>query len=400
LQRGSILYFEFKNFSFIIDQQRTNVYFYLMANNNWYRINNEEQFDSPTLIFYPDRITANIELAKAIIEDVNRLRPHVKTHKTKEIVLELMDAGITKFKCSTIAEAEMLAMCKASDILLAYQPTLAKLLRLIKLVKVYPKSNFSCLVDNKSTARLLAAQAQKEQIVIDVYIDLNVGMNRTGIVPGDAAIELFEYIDQIPALKMVGLHAYDGHINHKDLIKRKQECDEAFATVEDMRKNLRIKGFNDPLLIVCGSPTFGIHAQRANTECSPGTFILWDKNYSDFIPELAFNPAALILTRVVSIPAENKLSIDLGHKAIASEGELHKRVFFLNAPELRVISHSEEHIVVEALPGHHYKVGDVLYALPFHICPTVALYSHAACVKNGEFLSYWEIIARNRKIMF
>ena len=117
-------------------------------------------------------------------------------------------------------------------------------------------------------------------------------------------------------------------------------------------------------------------------------------------PIKPFKLAALILTRIISIPAENKLTIDLGHKAIASEGLLQNRAYFLNAPELKAISHSEEHMVVEAKPGHHYKIGDVMYVVPFHICPTVALYSEAQCFVNRKHADTWEIVARDRKINF
>src|SRR4051812_39617457 len=116
---------------------------------NWYAIANEDDFDSPSLIFYLARITHNIKLAISLVGDVNRLRPHVKTHKTREVALELMANGVTKFKCSTIAEAEMLAQCEAPDVLLAYPPTLAKLKRFSKLGKHYLNTHFSCLFDHK-----------------------------------------------------------------------------------------------------------------------------------------------------------------------------------------------------------------------------------------------------------
>ncbi len=115
---------------------------------------------------------------------------------------------------------------------------------------------------------------------------------------------------------------------------------------------------------------------------------------------MPFESAALVLTRIVSAPAENKLTVDLGHKAISSEGQLQSRAFFLNAPELKPISHSEEHMVVEAKPGHSYKIGDVLYVMPAHICPTVALYSEALCVVDRQFVDTWKIVSRDRKINY
>src|ERR1700741_5200154 len=101
--------------------------------NKWWLISNIDETDSPALVIYPDRVKKNIDLLISMTGDVNRLRPHVKTHKTSEAALLQMEAGIKKFKCATIAEAEMLAGIKAADILLAYQPVGPKISRLISL---------------------------------------------------------------------------------------------------------------------------------------------------------------------------------------------------------------------------------------------------------------------------
>ena len=100
------------------------------------------------------------------------------------------------------------------------------------------------------------------------------------------------------------------------------------------------------------------------------------------------------------MPGETKLCLDLGHKSISAENDLHNRVYFLNAPELKFISHSEEHLVVETVTNHSYKMGDVLYGMPIHICPTCALYERAILVKSNEVSGEWKIIARDRKINF
>lgn len=360
----------------------------------WYTIENEDQFDSPTLLFYPDRIAHNVNLAIALIGDVERLRPHVKTHKTREVVLKLMEAGVTKFKCSTIAEAELLAICKAPDVLLAYPPTSAKLKRLIELIKNYPSTQFSCLFDHKDTIDLLASA----DVTVYTYLDLNVGMDRTGIAPGSDAIALYAYANTFSNLKVMGLHAYDGHINTENIEDRTKQYQAAFASVFQMKEHLQAKGYLNLKLIAGGSPTFANHAQLKNTECSPGTFVFWDKNYQHTVPEHAFQFAAIILTRIISMPTKHKLTIDLGHKAIASEGSLQNRAFFLNAPTLKAISHSEEHMVVEAPANHSYKIGDVIYVVPYHICPTVALYSEGQCFVEGKHVDTWKIVARDRKI--
>ncbi len=138
--------------------------------------------------------------------------------------------------------------------------------------------------------------------------------------------------------------------------------------------------------------------QKEDIECSPGTFIYWDRSYQQLLTEQNFITAALVITRIISLPAPGILCLDVGHKSIAAENDLSKRVYFLNGPELKFISQSEEHLVVSSSANHNYKVGDVLYGIPFHVCPTCALYERALVVENNELRSEWRMIARDRKI--
>lgn len=365
-------------------------------NTEWYNINNISAIDSPALIIYKERVIQNINTAIAMVDDIKRLRPHVKTNKSKEAAQLMMDAGIQKFKCATIAEAEMLAMINAPDVLLAYQPIGPKLQRFIGLIKKYSETKFSCLVDNIDTAKIIAVAARENEIEIPVYIDLNVGMNRTGIVPLNA-VELYEACNNLKGIKIIGLHAYDGHIRNADFQLRTINCNKAFEQVTEIQQQLQERGF-EPLIIAGGSPTFSIHAKKNLVECSPGTFIYWDRNYQQSCTEQNFVTAALVIARIISLPNETKLCIDLGHKSIASENELHNRVYFLNAPELKFVSQSEEHLVAEAPSGHTYKPGDILYGLPYHICPTIALYERAFVVENNTVTTEWKTVARDRKI--
>ncbi len=372
----------------------------MAENNNWYNLNNPNELDSPALLIYLQRVKDNINTAVGMIDDVRRLRPHIKTHKAKEAVQLCMEAGIVKFKCATIAEAELVAICEAPDILLAYQPSPPKLERLLHLIKQYPKSLFSCLTDNLEFATHISEKAIDHDVVIPVYLDLNVGMNRTGIKPGSAAIELYKRCKELKGIEMMGLHAYDGHIHASDLVKRTGQCEEAYEPVELMKSSLIEAGFSVPIIVAGGSPTFPIHAKRNEVECSPGTFVFWDKGYLDLYPDQHFLPAALVLVRVISLPGATTLCLDLGHKSIAAENSLQHRVFFLNAPELVFISQSEEHLVVDAGPGHTWKIGDILFGLPIHICPTCALYDTANIIEDGNVTGSWNIIARNRKINY
>jgi D-serine deaminase-like pyridoxal phosphate-dependent protein len=360
---------------------------------DWYNIKNINELDSPALTVFPDRVEHNIKLAIEMVGDASRLRPHIKTNKSPNVAKLMLNEGITKFKCATIAEAEMLAQCNAPDVLLAYQPLGPKLNRFVALIKKYPHTEFSCLTDNINAANEQASVFNANSLTVPVFIDLNVGMDRTGIEPDDEAIELANNCSLLKGITLIGLHAYDGHIRDVDFESKKRKCDKCYATVEKLNEQLKLN-----IIIMGGSPAFSIHSKRQNIECSPGTFVYWDKGYSDLCPEQKFQIAAVLITRVISLPASNKICLDLGHKSVAAENEIGKRVYFLNAPELKAISQSEEHLVVETAEGHSYKPGDVLYGLPYHICPTVALYERVYTVVENKVVGQWENIARDRKI--
>ncbi|MEO8474553.1 MAG: D-TA family PLP-dependent enzyme [Chryseolinea sp.] len=364
---------------------------------NWYTIDNIDEVDSPSLVVYPARIKNNIEILIDGIDDIDRLRPHIKTHKSSEVIRMMLDAGITKFKCATIAEAEVLGAEGAPDVLMAYQPVGPNGERMGRLMTQFPNTMFACLIDNISTANDLSGIFVRHGLKLRLFIDVNVGMNRTGILPNDAVL-LFDQCQTLPGIQIVGLHGYDGHLRDTDLQVRKAKCDESFKLVTDLQQAIKTK-FNTELIIVAGgTPTYSIHKNRLHVECSPGTFIYWDKGYSDILKEQQYLYAALVITRVVSKPAEDIICVDLGHKSIASENPLSSRVFFLNAPNVTPIGHSEEHLVLKVDGDEKFKIGDVLYGVPFHICPTVALHQRPAVVKDGVVKTYWNTVSRSRMI--
>ncbi len=365
----------------------------------WYTIDNIDELDSPALVVFPDRVKKNIATAIAMIGDVHRLRPHIKTNKSMEATSLMIAAGVSKFKCATIAEAEMLGRCKALDVVLAYQPTGPKINRFVAVIKKFTGTRYACLADNIEAAKAMAEVFDSNGLQVPVYLDINLGMNRTGIAPEHAAA-LYSNCTALKGITPVGLHAYDGHIRDVDFAKRKERCDAAFERVVAVQKEVIAKGIAAPAIIAGGSPTFSIHCTRKDIDCSPGTFIYWDKGYTDLCPEQPFLTAVLVVTRVISLPDATKLCLDLGHKSIAAENEITRRVYFLNAPHLIPISQSEEHLVVEAGAGHGFHPGDVLYGVPFHVCPTVALYERAITIENGKASGEWLNIARDRKLEF
>jgi D-threonine aldolase len=362
----------------------------------WYTITNIETVDSPALLLYKDRVLENIRQLKNSVKDIGTLRPHIKTNKTAEVCRMMMEEGISKFKCATIAEAEMLGSIGAGDVLLAYQPVGPKMFRLLEVSEKFPRTHFSTVVDSQKIAEELSALFHFHGRTLPIYIDINAGMNRTGILP-DHVYALFESIQKLPGLTLSGLHAYDGHINDSDYSVRKKRTDDAFENVSALRMKIEEKLHRKIAVVAGGSPTFPVHAQRDGVECSPGTFVFWDWNYKEAFPDEPFDYAALVVTRVISIVDSKTLCTDLGHKSIAAERPL-PRVHFLNAPGAVPVSQSEEHLVVNVADASAYAVGDVLYGVPVHVCPTVALYERASVVEHNTVVGQWRVIARDKKI--
>lgn len=368
---------------------------FLMKQKLWYEVENINEYDSPALLIYPARVKENIsKLIEKI--DVRFLRPHVKTNKITEVCSMMMETGINKFKAATIAEAEMLAMIKAPDILLAYAVNGPKIQRFIKLIEKYPSSRFSFLIDQFENAQLISGLFTSAKLKAFVYIDLNVGMNRTGVI-AEKALDLYSQIITLPSVTVLGLHAYDGHLKVRDLKLRTENCHLAFEPVLKLKRAIEKIAGHPITLIAGGSPTCFIHAAAGDRECSPGTFIFWDKGNAEQIPEQPFEWAALLVCRVISIPTSDKICVDLGHKSVAAETPL-PRIFFLNRENAIPIAQSEEHLVVEVPDSSKYKIGDLLYGVPWHICPSVALYEKALIFENNRITDSWKVIARDRAI--
>jgi len=365
--------------------------------NAWFTIRNAAEVPSPALLVYPDRVEENLRRMIAIADGVERLRPHMKTHKMPEMIRLQLARGITKFKCATIAEAEMTASCGAPDVLLAYQPVGPNVARVLKLVTQFPRTKFAAIADDAAAIRALSNEANAAKLSLELLLDIDCGQHRCGVEAGPQALELYRLIASLPGLRPGGLHVYDGHIHDADLAARTRNCEAAIAPALALREQLVAAGLPVPRLVAGGTPTFPIHARRTDVECSPGTCVFWDAGYSTKLPDMDFLVAAALLTRVISKPGSNRLCLDLGHKALASEMP-HPRALFPQLPDAKAVTHSEEHLVIETSRAADFAVGDCLYAIPWHVCPTVALHSSAVVVRNGEAGGRWEVSARARTL--
>jgi len=360
-----------------------------------------DSLPSPALLFDVDRVERNVDRMIDVVDGATeRLRPHIKTHKCAEIVALQLEKGVRQLKCATVAEAELAARAGAPDVLLGYPLVGPNAARLARLSKHYPETRFSTLVDCRDGVARLSQAAGATPV--RVFLDLDCGQHRTGIAPGEDAVDLVRRVIEDDELEFAGVHAYDGHVHDSSRDARREAFETAMALVDDFLERLDAAGIEAPLVVSGGSPTFPFHAERAAEsdrpwQCSPGTTFLWDAGYGENHPDLEFEPAAFLLTRVISRPAEGRLCLDLGHKAVAAENPIERRIRFPDLPEASFVSQSEEHLVIETDRADEFPVGAPLLGIPWHVCPSVALHQSAAVVRDGGVTGEaWLIAARDR----
>ena len=185
-----------------------------------YAISDTSGIFSPALIVYRSIVIENIKKMIAIAGNVSRLRPHCKTHKMPAVTKIELEMGITKHKCATFAEAEMLAEAGAKDIFLAYNIVGPNITRAVQFLKKFPDVRFAVTADDPRMIEELSDAMVKEGTTIGVLLDLDSGMHRTGISPGPQAAELYQILLDSPGIKPGGFHLYDGHNQQSNLEER------------------------------------------------------------------------------------------------------------------------------------------------------------------------------------
>jgi D-threonine aldolase len=353
--------------------------------------------NSPSLIFFEKIIIENIDRMVEIAESPERLWPHIKTHKSPAIVSILLQKGISSFKCATIAEAEMLASTGAKNVLIAYPLVGPNISRFSSLISLFPDTRFHALVDSEKAVSLLTNELTSRGQSAGGFVDIDAGMRRTG-VPMEKAAAVYRSLSSSNALSVSGLHVYDGHNTQQDPEERQAACDLCYHRVEELKRDLEERGLQVPHMIFGGTPTFACYAGIPDTDLSPGTAVLYDWGYSERYPDLPFEPAALVLGRVISISGNKRFTLDVGSKAIATDPAGQKGLI-VEFPDAVPISQSEEHWVFESDSDPKLRSGDTVTIIPTHICPTVNLYEEALLIGDGgKVIDRWPIVARSRRL--
>ncbi len=363
-----------------------------------YSIADTSQIITPAPILFREILEQNLDRMIAVAGGVDRLRPHCKTHKMPEVTRIELARGITKHKCATIAEAEMLADAGVKDIFLAYNIVGANIARVVAFRQKYPDVSFMVTGDHPRPIAELGAALAAAGTSVGMLLDLDVGQHRTGVPAGPTAVELYQTIAKTPGLRPAGFHVYDGHQHQKSLDERTTAINEEWGRVVALRDQLQGLNLPVPRLVCGGTGSFPVYAKKteAEIELSPGTCVFHDAGYTETFPDLVFPPAVLILTRVISRPSPDRVTLDLGYKAVASDPPAGRRLTLPDLPEAEHILQNEEHLVVRTVKAEQFQPGDELFAIPRHICPTIALHKQVYVVADGKVVGRWDVVARDR----
>jgi len=365
-----------------------------------YSIADTHEILSPGLVVFRDLVEQNLDEMIRVAGSPARLRPHCKTHKMREITQMQLARGIVKHKCATIAEAEMLAEAGVKDIFLAYNPVGPNIGRVVKFVEQYPQVAFAVTADHAGPIAALGDAMASAGKSVGVLLDIDCGQHRTGVPAGPAARKLYKQIATTKGLTAGGLHLYDGHNHQTNVAERRAAVEAAWQPAEALRDDLLAVGLPAPRIVAGGTGSFPIFAgiEDAAIELSPGTIIFHDWGYGDAFPDLKFTPAALLLTRVVSRPSSDRVTFDLGYKAVASDPPAGNRLVFPDLPDAKAVLQNEEHLVVETSQAARFQPGDELLAIPRHVCPTCALHKQVYVVSGGKLIGTWQVAARDRQL--
>jgi D-serine deaminase-like pyridoxal phosphate-dependent protein len=366
-----------------------------------YRVRESEDVLTPALVVYPEIIAANIAQTLHLLdEDADRWRVHIKTAKLAYTLRMLLDQGVRNFKCATTLE--LLTACRsgATDVLLAYPTIGANARRVREIADQFSEVHISVLAENEEQVR------QWRGAPIGIFLDINPGMNRTGIEQNcpDEVIRIIRAIGDL-GLEFRGLHYYDGQYGSFAELERTASTHAGYDRLLELVGEIERNGVRVPEVITAGTPTFpgslsyGPFRRRGFIHrVSPGTIVYNDATSLAQLPkEYDLAPAVLVMTRVVSRPRAGMITCDAGHKAVSADAGV-PTCLVAGHPELTPLTPSEEHLPMTLANGAiGPQIGEVLYLLPRHVCPTVNNFDSALVVRGGQTESVEKVSARGRE---
>ena len=361
----------------------------------------KDELPTPSLLLDMDLFEYNLnKMSQHSQKEGIDLRPHAKAHKCPEIAKRQIKAGAIGICVATINEAEAMVDAGIPNILITSEMVgKDKISRLVALTKRQPE--LMSVVDHHVHAEELQAYAHEANVMLNVLIDLDPGLNRTGIRPGEEAIKLAEKLMTLPNLKLKGIQCYSGRSAHIHGFKeRKRHSHEAMrAGVETFH---RLKALGYPMDVFTGGSTgtYNIDTELAGlTELQVGSYVFMDTDYAligsqDEEIYHDFKVSLTILSTVVSKHHEGIATIDAGLKSMATD-----RSFQPVVTDYEGVSYQfsgDEHGRLEYEEAKvSLELGDRVEIIPPHCDPTINLYRHIFCIRDGKVEDVWPIVGKH-----
>jgi D-serine deaminase-like pyridoxal phosphate-dependent protein len=346
------------------------------------------QIDTPSLLLDFDALQANIHKLATYFQGKHcRLRPHFKSHKCTRIAQSQMAAGAVGITCAKLGEAEVLADAGISNILIANQ--IIGPLKIKRLIELCRRALPMVAVDAAENVTMLSAHAHAAGVTLGVLVEVDVGMKRCGVPPGEAALTLAKIIQASPGLKFIGLQGYEGHcVDVRDEQERTEKTLTALKSLVATRRLLEQAGVPVKIVTGGGTGTYTINANHDGIdEVQAGSYAAMDWWYGEIRPE--FRQAMSILTQVISRPQPHLATIDVGRKGVGAEwGPPQVK----NLPGARIASYSsEEHLTIQLPERQTAKLGERVEIIPSHGCTTSNLYREFIIHRGGIVVDVWPI---------
>ena len=351
-----------------------------------------DQIDTPALLLDLDALERNIRrMADFFSGRPAHLRPHSKTHKTPQIARLQIAAGAPGVTCAKVGEAEALVAGGVTDLLIANEIVGAtKIARLMSLCR---QARITVAVDDPTNVAALSQAAQDYGVTLGILVEVNVGMNRCGVEPGEPALALAREVLAAPGLEFRGLMGYEGHcVAIPEREKREAECRKAMTMLVDTARFLESSGVPVAEVSGGGTGTYDISGQFPGvTEIQAGSYATMDASYQKL--GLGFECALTVLTSVISRPTRDRAVCDAGMKAITNEFGL---PVVKDLPDVKLARLSEEHGRLELQEASDLRVGDKIELIPSHGCTTINLNDRFYGLRDGRVEVVWPIAARGR----
>ena len=356
---------------------------------------------TPALVLDLDAFERNVaRMAEHCKVNGLGVRPHAKTHKSVSIAKAQIAAGALGVCCAKLGEAEAMAAGGIESILITSPVVTAQGMGRLMALNA-EMADLMVVIDNPENARALAAFASEEKQTLKVLIDLDVGLHRTGIRPGDDAMDLAELIDAAEFLDLRGLQAYAGHLMHiHDFAERREKSLAAMKTLGEQRDALKAKGICCDIVSGGGTGSYNIDPEaKVLTELQGGSYIFMDKQYNDVAlgngASFPFETSLFVQMSVVSNNTKNLATTDAGFKSFSTDAE--PPVLLSGAPEgAGFFFFGDEQGGILLPDGAQLPLGSVLTAMTPHCDPTVNLYDNYYVVKEDRLVDIWPIEARGR----